>query len=378
MQARTLLKNPKKIALGIAVIVGLWVLSGILLPGDDGREEQAGEAGVTQVSENVIDIQRLTATPKTRRIVLNGVTAAQRITLVEAETEGRVETILVQEGQQVAEGTELMKLSVRDRARKVREAEALVEQRNIEYQAALKLQKQGFQSQVGLATARTQLEAARRMLEQAKLDLAFTTITAPYDGIVEEILVEEGDLVGRGMTKLTVLRFVDMDPLLITGQISENELRHVQKDDPATVRLITGQKLEGTVRYVARVADEESRTFKVEVEVRNEDGKIPAGVSAELSLAAETRDAYQVSSSVLGLDDAGNVGVKIVDEEGVIHFRTVQVISQSEQGVWIAGLPPQVNLVVAGSAFVAEGQKVDMEAVDSSGAAHFRNDEEND
>jgi multidrug efflux system membrane fusion protein len=354
------LKNPRKLAVLLGVVIGLWVISGQIFPSEN-SPESASNVTKTGPSNVAVKVTPMKAKRTTRFIVLNGVTEPERLTLVEAQTEGEIQKILVEEGQEVAADMPLIQLNKRDRAERLKEAEALVKQRELEYDAANKLQKQGYQSNVRLAQAEAELATARRLQKQAAMDLEFATILAPYDGRVERIMVEEGDLAGRGMAKQTVLEFVDLDPLIVRGEIAERESGRIRKGIQADIRLVNGEEVKGIVQFVSKVADEETRTFRTEIAIPNPDRTINAGMSAEISLPAEQMLAYQVSASVLGLDDEGNVGVKLVDGQGLVSFHKVDIISQTEQGIMITGLPESIQLVTVGSNFVSAGQKVDLE-----------------
>ncbi len=360
-------QKPKTLALVIALVIGIWVLSGIIIPPE--RESKETVAVTTdesakqlvKVADLPIKIETLTAQKRVRSIRLNGVTEPDRITLVEAETEGKVVKIMHQEGALVKRNAVLMRLDERDRRNKITEAKALLRQRRVEMNAAQKLYKKGFQTKVRLAQTEAAVAAARSMLKQAELDLAYTTIRAPYTGLIEEVLAEEGDLVGKGFNTQTVMRFVDLSPLKIIGQISEVERVKVNKGDNANIRLSDGSEVTGKIRFVAAVADEETRTFRVEIEIPNEDRKLKAGVSAEIALQSDEQWAYEVPSSVLSLNDVGAVGVKLITQENKVQFEQVEVLSQSPRGVWISGLPEEVRLVTDGVAFVSEGQMIESE-----------------
>jgi multidrug efflux system membrane fusion protein len=114
----------------------------------------------------------------------------------------------------------------------------------------------------------------------------------------------------------------------------------------------------GKIRYVAPVADEATRTFEVELEVDNRDGALRAGGTAELRIPAERVMAHRISPSLLTLDDAGNVGLKIINELGQVEFVVADVALASNDGVWIAGLPQTATIITVGQGFVSPGTMV--------------------
>ena len=117
--------------------------------------------------------------------------------------------------------------------------------------------------------------------------------------------------------------------------------------------------MRGKIRYVAPVADASTRTFAVELEVDNRDGALRAGGTAELMIPAEVVNAHRVSPSLLTLDDAGNVGLKIINDEGQVEFVVADIAMSSSNGVWLAGLPDTATIITVGQGFVSSGSLVD-------------------
>src|SRR3546814_11689799 len=93
---------------------------------------------------------------------------------------------------------------------------------------------------------------------------------APVDGIVDRRLVELGDFVERGDT---IGRLVDLDPMLIVTQVNERDVQSLTVGAPGKARLIGGLTVEGRIRHISSVADEATRTFRVELEVPNQLGR---------------------------------------------------------------------------------------------------------
>ena len=168
-------------------------------------------------------------------------------------------------------------------------------------------------------------------------------------------MVEVGDYLKAGDP---VASFVDERKLIVSANISEFDAQHVAKGNTGTARLATGQIVKGTIRYVAPVADEATRTFTVELEVDNAAGEYRGGVTAELMLSADTIFAHKISPSLLTLDDEGNVGIKIVNDEGEVEFFPADIAMSSSEGVWIAGLPHTASIITVGQGFVNPGAVV--------------------
>jgi multidrug efflux system membrane fusion protein len=339
---------------GIAIAIALW-----LMTGHDGERESAGPmAGDTPDSGDArtsVRVRSQVAEEVTRVININGKTAPARIVEINAETDGRVVSVGVERGERLDEGEVIARLDERDRRARLSQAEAVVRQRELEYEARNKLKNESYVSEAQLQEAAALLETARAELARARLDIGNMVIRAPFDGALQERMVEVGDYVKAGDP---VARFVDERKLIVSANVSEFDAHNVVKGNPGSARLATGQVVEGTIRYVAPVADDATRTFAVELEVDNTEGRYRGGMTAELMIPAETIFAHRVSPSLLTLDDEGNLGIKTVNESGQVEFHPADIAMSSSDGVWIAGLPHSASIITVGQGFVNEGAMV--------------------
>lgn len=290
-----------------------------------------------------------------RTIVVNGKTAPARHVVLAAETDGRIVFIGAKRGASVDRGIVIVRLDERDRHARLAQAEATVKQREVEYQGRQKLMSESYVSEAQLQEAIAQLEAAKTELTRARLDLEYMNIRAPFDGALQARNVEEGDFVSRGDP---VARFVDNRTIIVSANVSEFDARFVETGQTAQARLATGETVRGEIRYVAPVADEATRTFEVELEIDNSDGELRAGGTAELRIPAQRVLAHRVSPSLLTLDDAGNVGLKIINDNGEVEFVVADVALSTNDGIWVAGLPDTATIITVGHGFVAPGSIV--------------------
>ncbi len=342
------------ISAGIAAAIALWLLSGLVV----GSDEDEGGTAIVQNSErakSTVRVRTQSAEEVERTIVINGKTAPARVVQLEAETSGRVVAIGTERGRNLDRGELVLRLDERDRAARLAEARATVKQREVEFEARDKLKSSSYVSEAQLQEAIALLEAARTELTRAELDLEHMTVHAPFDGALQDRMVEVGDFVQPGDPVAT---FVDNRTIIVSGALSEFDAQYVAVGDPARARLATGETVHGRIRYVAPVADEATRTFAVELEVDNGDGRLRAGGTAELLIPAEIVLAHQISPALLTLDDAGNVGVKILDEDGSVRFVLADIALSTSNGVWITGLPATATIITVGQGFVPSGAVV--------------------
>ena len=354
------------IAIAAAAAVAAWVISGQFSSAPSGPAVTAGESGAAPAVSTAPDparttmtvrVQEQVAVERERVIGIRGVTEASRSVVTRAEVGGAVEEILVTKGTRVSAGQVLARLGLADRPARLAEIQALVRQRQTEYEITSTLAGTGHTPIVQLVAAETALQSAVSALERIELEIEKTEIKAPFAGIVEERQIQIGDVVGPGSPIATI---VDEDPFLVVGQVSENDVGSIRVGGRASARLLDGRVVDGTVRFVATVADAQTRTFRIELEVDNGDRTLRAGLTADMSIPAGSTLAHFVSPAALVLDESGAMGVKTVNADGVVEFHAARVIAADNDGAWLEGLPPSVAIITVGHQFVRAGDVVDV------------------
>lgn len=359
------MKKPALLALTIALAGALWVASGEYgwLVGLSAKEQPqpAGSIAETANAQEsrrdlpTVRVMRSVAQTRTREVVVRGRTQANRTVDLKAEVPGQVVELPREKGARVKKGEVIARLSVDERNARLAEAKAMVRQREIEFEAARQLAAKGWRPETQFAANQASLEIARAKVAEMEIEIAKTEIRAPFDGVIERRAAELGSYLQAGDPVATI---VDGDPLLVTGQVTEQEVGGLRVGGPGRAQLVTGETVAGALRFIAATAEPETRTFRVELEIPNPDFRLRDGVTAELRMPVDSVSAHLLSPAVLTLDEAGAVGVRIVDENGVVRFQPAQVIADSPQGVWLAGLPEQIDVIVVGQEFVRAGDRV--------------------
>ena len=354
------------IASALAIGVAGWILSGQLDGADAPRPPLQVEEARTVPPLPRVRVRTFTARETVNELVLFGRTEAERRVDLKAETMGRVVAVGAIKGQTLDKGDVIVRLALDDRQARLDEARARLEHERIAFDAARRLSLKEFRSKVQLAEAKAKLGAGKAALARIQTDIDRTVIRAPFAGVLDERPMEIGDYVAVGTV---VARMVDLDPILVVGSVSERDVARIEVGARASTRLVTGQRLEGRVRYVSRMGDDATRTFRVEVAVPNPGATVAEGLTTELRLPTARARAHRVSPAVLTLSDKGVVGVKAVDAEGRVVFHPVRLIADGPEGAWLAGLPDEVTLITVGQEFVRPGQTVRPEPEGGDGAA---------
>lgn len=348
-----LTRRPWMIAVALTAFVVLWLVSGLLRPaGPAASPVTAAPAGQERVR---VQTRIQQAEPVARFISVYGRTAPARMVELKAETNGRVAGLGIPRGSKARTGDVLLRLDLRDRQARLGQARASVAEAEADYRGQLELKPQGYVSETQLAATLAKLEGARAELVRAELDLEYMNIRAPFDGVVQDRTVEIGDFVRAGDPVIT---FVDNTHLIVTGSIAEQDAAHVRVGSGASAALVTGQDVQGHIRYIAPVADEATRTFTVELAVPNPGGTLPAGVTAEIHIPGGDVLAQKLSPSLLTLDADGKLGVRTVDASGHVVFHQVTIARSETNGIWVTGLPERAEVIVVGQGYVSAGQAV--------------------
>ena len=104
--------------------------------------------------------------------------------------------------------------------------------------------------------------------------------------------------------------------------------------------------------YIASTADAATRSFPVEIEMPNADGKMLDGITADAMVNVGTAPAHLLPQSVLTLDDDGALGVRTVEDGNKVAFHAVTIVQDTRDGVWVTGLPLKVDVITVGQEFV--------------------------
>ena len=318
----------------------IWMISGFFV------EKEIPTKQVV-IEETTVRVMKQSAQPFARNIILKGSAEADKNVQLRAETSGQVIGLPVAQGQFVKKGSPICQIFVGDKDEVAKEA-------SLNYETAKKLFNEGLYSN-------SQLQAAKARYERAFQDLDFASVKAPFDGIVDRIDLDVGDFLPRQGICATVL---DLNPILISAEISENDMSEISLDSKAKVELNNGKVFQGDVKFISSSANPVTRTFRVEISVPNPESEIKDGMTSEVTLKGTERLAHLVPVSVLRLDANGDLGIRTIDGDGLVAFRSIELIEDTSFGAWITGLDTISTIITVGQDYVSQGEKVGI-ALDS-------------
>ena len=346
----------------IIVAAVIWMLTGVLgKPEAKIRQSLAKEntafSARREDAPARVRARVMHAVEQTEDVVVRATTMNKRMVEVKAMVGGRVSASPVEQGRNVRAGDLLCQLDVADRRAYVAEAQAAVVQARLEYEGNVQLRAKGYQSEMQEMTARARLASSIAGLQQRQIDLDRTSIRAPFAGVVEMRHAELGAFLQPGQLCVTL---VAPDPMLLIGQVAEKDVANVRIGTVATAVLGDRRAVTGKVSFVGSAADPQSRTYRIEITVPNADHSIRGGMTADLRIPDQTVFAHRISPAVLALDDAGGVGVRILDAQRIVRMLPVTVIKNDPKGVWVTGLPEVATVITVGQEMVVAGESVDV------------------
>ena len=294
-----------------------------------------------------------------KKIKLRGFSEASRTVILKAQVDGRISTKQFDKGNFYKAGTQLLLIDPEDKVAKVKEMEALLNQRKKEYEVAESLFKKGFRSEVKLSQSLTNFENALALYEKSQVALNNTKVSMPFDSTIEDSYIELGDYLKKGDS---IAKVVDLDPIFISSSANEKEINNIRINQNARVK-IGDNFFDGKVNYISKTSDPNTRSFKIQVEVQNKDYKILSGLTSEIQILGPSTEAFFIPSSLVTLNNAGKIGVKIIFDDKV-KFIPIQIISDTGDGYWInlkeLNKNEFIDIIIQGQDFTVEGEQVDI------------------
>ena len=239
---------------------------------------------------------------------------------ISAEVSGRVKEIVTREGMSVRKGQVIARVDAESVQRSLEEIQTQLELAKVLFEKQERLWNQQIGTEIQYLEAKNRKETLEKNLASLELQKDRSTIEAPFNGTVEELIVRVGELVQPGSP---VASFVGEDDLFIEGDISERYVGILNKGDSVSINFPSINKnLKTKVTAVGKIINPDNRTFKIEVYLPKMEMVKPNMISV-LNIQDYSADDAVVIPSYLILKDNRGSYVFIV-EEGVAHKKYVE------------------------------------------------------
>jgi RND family efflux transporter MFP subunit len=222
-------------------------------------------------------------------------------------------------------------------------------------------------------TAKAKLLQAQADTKQAQINLDYTKVVAPFDGIVTARQVSIGELVGSGGTQV-LATIVQLDPIYVNFTASERDVLHVRDmlvkrrqkaadllgaEVEVGLQTDTGYPYKGKLDYIAPTVNQSTGTLAARAELPNERRLMLPGFFVRVRVPLEETPALLIPAVALGADQGGRY-VLVVSGDNTVEQRKVEVgPTVGTLAVIESGLKADDRVIVAGILRAIPGQKVD-------------------
>ena len=199
--------------------------------------------------------------------------------------------------------------------------------------------------------AKTALNAAEADLAAAQIALGNSFIIAPFDGVIDSIFVQEGDMLSNmGSGQSLIGKFINMKSVVVKAYASQKEREEIQNSNEAVIINDNGQTSDAKITLISSSADQHNGTFLIKA-VSNNSISLVDGESVKLKVKVGDVQAHNVPVSTLIIDKDGDLAVKAIDEnKSIKEYKTI-IIDEDDKGVWITGLPEKCEVILAGQSY---------------------------
>jgi RND family efflux transporter MFP subunit len=330
----------KLIALGMVLLVGC-------------RKEQSPLLEPLPVAA-AVRVQRVELKPHIATEDVIGTVHPRLQSVIEAKVSGQIEKMLVVPGQQVKTGELLVQLNVREIQAKLDEALALQEQAQSDLKRYSMLFEKRVVTQQEFDAIQTRARVAKAAVIEAQTNLAYATITAPFDGVITRKLADVGDLASPGKP---LVEMEDTKSLRLEADVPEAIIGRLEMGGRFSVRIEALQnELEGVVSEIAPAADPNSRTFVVKFDLPAEPG-LRAGQFGRVAIPLSETPVPRVPVSAV--IERGQMELIFVVADKHAHLRLVKTGKRvGDEIELVSGVDPAEQVVVDGARNLVDGQPV--------------------
>ncbi len=291
-----------------------------------------------------------------KHIYTNGTAEAEKKVEVVSEINGIIESITVTENQFVMKDEIILNIDKERILLDVEQAELNLEKAKAEYNAWKKIGKNADEN---LLKIQTGLKEAEIQLQKLNLDLEKSVIKMPFDGVVSNLKISEGEQVTSGKKLFSVY---DLENIIIRVQVLESEISRIEKGAKAVIRFpsIAGKIYIGKVESVSPTINNETRTCEIIIKLRN-DGNIKDGMFAEIKIAAEYfKDRIIVYKDALLIRDGKKLVFAVEGEKA--KWQYVQTGEENERFIEITeGVKQDQDIVIEGNFSLSHDASVEVE-----------------
>lgn len=297
---------------------------------------------------------------------LQGSVDTKQNLVIYPEMGGVLQRVYVTEGQKVTKGQVLATIDDGGLSQQVAQLQIQADLAKTTFERQERLWNQKIGSEIQYLQSKSSYEAQQKAVNQLKSQLAKTTVKAPFTGIIDDIITEQGSVVAPGQSQL--MRIVNLDDMYIETEVPESYIASINENKSVKVEFpILGTTIDAKVRQASNFINPANRTFKVEIAVPNKDKTIKPNLTAKVKINDYTSgEAILIPQSIISENADGEQYIYIIVNKNDKNIGTAQRViieTGKPQGDIIEvlkGLDKNAEVIQEGARSVKDGQEVEI------------------
>ena len=347
------------------------------------EELKALESQVKQLDEAIGELEDNTKLPLVSALTvepqqfqhyleLQGDVMTDQNVLVYPEMAGTLYRVYVKEGQRVSKGQLLASIDDGGLSSQLAQLRTQAELAKTTFERQKRLWEQNIGSEIQYLQAKTQYEAQQSAVKQLESQVGKSSIRAPFSGIVDDIIKDQGTVVSPGPGS-EIFRIVNLSDMYIDVEVPESHLPNVTPGKEAEVYFpVLGESITTQVRQTGNFINPSNRSFSAEIPVPKKNGKVKPNLTAKVKINDYTNEnAILIPQSVVSENAEGEQYVYLIAEEnGEVMAKKSIITPGRTQGDYLEvleGISSGSQVIVEGARRVRDGQKV--QVIDSTTTA---------
>jgi len=296
-------------------------------------------------------------------VELQGNVNTKQNLIIYPEYSGILTRVFVKDGQQVSKGQKLAKIDDGGLRQQITQLQIQADLAKTTFERQERLWNQKIGSEIQYLQAKSTYESQQEAVSQLQQQIGKTTVRAPFSGIIDDVITEQGSVVTIGQSQL--FRIVNLDNMYIEINVPERYISSIIQGKDVLVDFpILGKTINAKVRQAGNFINPANRTFKIEVAVPNKDKTIKPNLTAKLKINDYTNEkVILIPQSIISENAEGQQYVYTIKDKNENKASAKRVIIETgkTQGDYIevlSGLQNGNEIIVEGARSVKDGQEV--------------------
>lgn len=327
---------------------------------DSAIATKSGEEKLPLVTTITAEVQKFN-----HFLELQGGVKTKQNVLIYPEIAGTLQRVYVKEGQRVVKGQLLASIDDGGMGSQLAQLKTQADLAKTTFERQKRLWEQKIGSEIQYLQAKTNYEATENAVKQAQSQLGKSTIRAPFSGIIDDVIKDQGTVVAPGQGS-EVFRIVNLSDMYIEVDVPETYLGGIAKGNEAIVYFpVLGDTVHTKIRQTGNFINPNNRAFSVEIPVPNKNGNIKPNLTAKVNLNDySNEEAIVIPQSIISENAEGEQYVYIArkseKENQALVNRQIITTGKTQGSIVevLTGISDGDELIKEGARSVKDGQNV--------------------